>query len=94
MVDVNIENQLVSRTAIVLNYIGENPHQTLTEISTATSTDFNFVSKIVQRSFEAGLVIIEKESKYKKCSLTEMGLTISKSIDDIKKVFEENGSDN
>ena len=87
--NVNIKNQLVSRVAKTIMYVGKNPGKNLKEISKDLDIDYNFISKIIQRCEEDGIVTVEMVSRDKRVTLTEKGKAISKSSVKIEKSMDE-----
>lgn len=84
--DINIKNQLNSRTSQVLVYLKDNEGCNIKNISNSTKIDYNFVTKIIYRSEEEGLVTVESDTRGKKISLTAKGKDIAK---DLKKIAEK-----
>jgi len=81
--DVNIKNQLVSRTAKVIIFLQENPKSSIKDVSKELDIDYNFTSKIVQRLEEEKLVKTEEISREKQITLTDKGRKISEHAEEI-----------
>lgn len=87
MIDVNVENQLISRTAKVIMYIKENGDTNVKQISKNLEIDYNFVSKIIQRCEEAGILKSEMENREKKIQLVKKGEKLSELLKQIEKIL-------
>lgn len=78
--NVDIKNQLISRTAKVIMYVGDNPEANIKQISRELNIDYNFVSKIIQRCEELWMLVAETVSREKRITLIQKGLDISKAL--------------
>jgi len=86
-IDVNINNQLISRTAKVIMFIKDNPKTNLRNINRELDIDYNFISKIIKRCEEKKIVKCEMKAREKIVTITKLGDEISDSLEKIEKVL-------
>ncbi len=88
MIDIDIKNQLISRTAKVIMFVDKNPKINIKEISRALNIDYNFVSKIIVRCEERNFISSEMVSREKRVKLNKKGEELSEAIQVIEKLVE------
>lgn len=85
--DVDIKNQLISRTAKVLMFLGKNKDSNIVQISRGLEIDYNFVSKIIRRCEEIKLLTVGTDNRQKIIQLTAIGKKLSGLLVKIEKML-------
>ena len=87
MIDIDIKNQLNSRTSKVLKFIKKNPGCNMKNISNETGIDYNFVSKIVMRCEEEKMVKTKMNNREKIITLENKGVKITTLLEEVEKLL-------
>ena len=87
MINVDIENQLISRVAETLMFLKKEPNSNVRKISRDLNIDYNYVSKIIVRCEEKGLIKTKFETREKLVSLTEKGIEMASHFDKLKEMI-------
>jgi DNA-binding MarR family transcriptional regulator len=85
MIDVDINNQLVSRVAEVLIFLKNNRNSNVRNLSKELNIDYNYMSKIIVRCEEKNLLNTKIVSREKIINLTKKGEKVSDNLEEIKK---------
>ena len=87
MINVNVDNQIISRVTETLLFIDKNPNNNIRKISKELEIDYNYVAKIVERCEEKGLIDTKLVSRERLVTLTEKGATITNYFKQIKELL-------
>ena len=85
--DIDVKNQLVSRTGELIIFADANPGNSIKNISKVLDIDYNFATKIVRRCEEAGLLKTEIVSREKQVQSTRKGVEVANSLSKIKEAL-------
>lgn len=87
MINVDINNQLVSRVAETLIFLSENPKSSIRNISRVLNIDYNYVAKIVEKCEGQNILKTEMVARERQVVLTKKGMNIADNLKAVKKLL-------